>query len=108
MNFYMFHGGTNFGFMNGANVLDVWPYYGNTVTSYDYDAPLTESGDYTEKYDKGRCSYDIHTGYCYTKGDSHGFASLSDSSPFESCTVLKTPVLTKLNLCSKVPNFRRL
>ena len=59
MNFYMFHGGTNFGFMNGANVLDVWPYYGNTVTSYDYDAPLTESGDYTEKYDKGRCSYDV-------------------------------------------------
>ena len=53
VNFYMFHGGTNFGFMNGANVLDVWPYYGNTVTSYDYDAPLTESGDYTEKYDKG-------------------------------------------------------
>jgi len=52
VNFYMFHGGTNFGFMNGANVLDVWPYYGNTVTSYDYDAPLTESGDYTEKYDK--------------------------------------------------------
>ena len=53
VNFYMFHGGTNFGFMNGANVLDVWPYYGNTVTSYDYDAPLTESGDYTEKYEKG-------------------------------------------------------
>ena len=41
VNFYMFHGGTNFGFMNGANVLDVWPFYGNTVTSYDYDAPLT-------------------------------------------------------------------
>ena len=60
MNFYMFHGGTNFGFMNGANVLDIWPYYANTVTSYDYDAPLTESGDYTEKYDKGRCSYDVH------------------------------------------------
>merc|ERR1712110_1390392 len=28
VNFYMFHGGTNFGFMNGANVLDVWPFYG--------------------------------------------------------------------------------
>ena len=52
VNFFMFHGGTNFGFMNGANVLDVWPFYANTVTSYDYDAPLTESGDYTEKYDK--------------------------------------------------------
>ena len=41
VNFYMFHGGTNFGFMNGGNVLDVWPFYANTVTSYDYDAPLT-------------------------------------------------------------------
>ncbi len=47
VNFYMFHGGTNFGFMNGAN------YEGKikpTVTSYDYDAPLSESGDITDKY----------------------------------------------------------
>ena len=79
----MFHGGTNWGFMNGANVLDRLPYYAPDVTSYgkqlhtmadityisiwayaisegalnlylwyfpDYDAPITESGDYTEKY----------------------------------------------------------
>lgn len=48
VNFYMFHGGTNFGLMNGANFEN-----GNlcpTVTSYDYNAPLTESGDLTEKY----------------------------------------------------------
>jgi len=47
VNFYMFHGGTNFGFMNGAN------YYGGlqpTVTSYDYDAPISEAGELTEKY----------------------------------------------------------
>lgn len=47
VNFYMFHGGTNFGFMNGAN------YDGKhraDVTSYDYDALLTEAGDFTEKY----------------------------------------------------------
>ncbi|XP_054223546.1 beta-galactosidase-1-like protein 3 isoform X4 [Homo sapiens] len=46
-NVYMFHGGTNFGFMNGAT------YFGKhsgIVTSYDYDAVLTEAGDYTEKY----------------------------------------------------------
>ncbi|XP_033641124.1 beta-galactosidase-1-like protein 2 [Asterias rubens] len=55
INFYMFHGGTNFGFMNGANVL---PGEGQTytyaadVTSYDYDAPLSEAGDLTEKYYK--------------------------------------------------------
>ena len=30
----MFHGGTNWGFMNGANVLDRLPYYAPDVTSY--------------------------------------------------------------------------
>ncbi len=44
---YMFHGGTNFGFMNGANYQDV---YAPTVTSYDYFAPLNEAGDRTEFY----------------------------------------------------------
>ena len=47
VNFYMFHGGTNFGFMNGANCMEE---YQPTVTSYDYDAPLTEWGDPTPKY----------------------------------------------------------
>jgi len=55
VNFYMFHGGTNFAFMNGANILgyngaEVSPSYVPDVTSYDYDAPLTESGHYTAKY----------------------------------------------------------
>lgn len=46
-NIYMFHGGTNFGFMNGANYKNgIQP----TVTSYDYGAPLTENGEYTELY----------------------------------------------------------
>ncbi|KAK2895016.1 hypothetical protein Q8A67_012245 [Cirrhinus molitorella] len=47
INLYMFHGGTSFGFMNGA--LDLGTYKPQT-SSYDYDAPLTESGDYTTKY----------------------------------------------------------
>lgn len=47
VNFYMFHGGTNFGFYNGANNHGT---YEPTVTSYDYDSPLTEWGDVTEKY----------------------------------------------------------
>lgn len=46
-NIYMFHGGTNFGFMNGANYADT---YQPTVTSYDYGAFLTENGEYTEQY----------------------------------------------------------
>ena len=47
-NFYMFHGGTNFGFTNGAN--HHRGIYQPTVTSYDYCAPLNEAGDRTENY----------------------------------------------------------
>ena len=47
LNFYMFHGGTNFGFMNGANHYDS---YEPTITSYDYNALLSESGDLTPAY----------------------------------------------------------
>ncbi len=50
-NMYMFHGGTNFGFNAGANHQGK---YQPTVTSYDYCAPLTEWGDYTETYHKIR------------------------------------------------------
>lgn len=75
INFYMFHGGTSFGFMNGA--IDIgtykpqtssyglvlfytlWNYVGlckaclvtfTSIFLLDYDAPLTESGGYTVKY----------------------------------------------------------
>ena len=41
---------------------------------------LTEIKEIQSAYFNGRYTYDIHTGYCYTKEDSHGFASLSDSS----------------------------
>uniref|UniRef100_A0A671VD68 Si:dkey-224e22.2 n=1 Tax=Sparus aurata TaxID=8175 RepID=A0A671VD68_SPAAU len=47
INLYMFHGGTSFGFMNGAMDFGT---YKPQVTSYDYDAPLSEAGDYTPKY----------------------------------------------------------
>lgn len=45
VNMYMFIGGTNFGYWNGANEP-----YDAQPTSYDYDSPLTEAGDLTEKY----------------------------------------------------------
>ena len=47
VNIYMFHGGTNFGFTNGANDKGT---YAPIVTSYDYDAPLDEAGNPTAKY----------------------------------------------------------
>jgi beta-galactosidase len=49
INFYMFFGGTNFGFTAGAN--DGGPgQFNSDVTSYDYDAPMDEAGDVTPKY----------------------------------------------------------
>ncbi len=51
VNLYMFEGGTSFGFMNGSNYYDrLTP----DVTSYDYDAVLTEDGQITEKYRRYR------------------------------------------------------
>ena len=48
INFYMFTGGTNFAFFNGANNSSAT--YQPTITSYDYNAPISECGDVTEKY----------------------------------------------------------
>ena len=47
-NLYMFHGGTNFGFMNGANGGNC-PYK-PLITSYDVNGTLNEEGDPTPKY----------------------------------------------------------
>ncbi|GAA1700812.1 beta-galactosidase [Microbacterium sediminicola] len=47
VNFYMFHGGTNFGLMNGANDKGR---YSAITTSYDYDAPLDEAGNPNAKF----------------------------------------------------------
>lgn len=43
---YMTHGGTSFGHWGGAN----FPNFSPTCTSYDYDAPIGESGNITPKY----------------------------------------------------------
>ena len=48
VNMYMFEGGTNFAFWNGADCTS--DEYLPVPTSYDYDAPLTEAGDLTVKY----------------------------------------------------------
>ena len=48
INFYMFHGGTNFGWMNGCSARKEHDL--PQITSYDYDAILTEYGAKTEKY----------------------------------------------------------
>jgi beta-galactosidase len=52
-NFYMAHGGTNFGFTTGANYdknHDIQP----DMTSYDYGAPVSEAGWVTPSFDSIR------------------------------------------------------
>ena len=48
-NFYVIHGGTNFGYWAGANSSGPNSYQPD-VTSYDYDAPINEIGQPTPKY----------------------------------------------------------
>jgi beta-galactosidase len=48
-NFYVVHGGTNFGFTAGANAFSPTAYQPD-ITSYDYDAPINEQGEPTPKY----------------------------------------------------------
>lgn len=49
VNFYMFYGGTNFGFTTGTTGSGSGDFKAYT-TSYDYDAPINEAGDITPKY----------------------------------------------------------
>ncbi|CAG9766096.1 unnamed protein product [Ceutorhynchus assimilis] len=46
-NAYMFLGGTNFAFNSGASLSHTFE---AITTSYDYDSPLSENGQYTSKY----------------------------------------------------------
>lgn len=48
-NIYMAHGGTNFGFTSGANY-DKGHQIQPDITSYDYDAPISEAGWVTSKF----------------------------------------------------------
>ncbi len=65
-NVYMVHGGTNFGFTSGANYdkkRDIQP----DLTSYDYDAPISEAGWVTPKYDSIRNVIKKYVGYAVPK-----------------------------------------
>ena len=56
---YMFHGGTTFGFMNGANYERRGGYRPQT-TSYDYDAALDEAGRPSRKFAPFRAAIARH------------------------------------------------
>ena len=60
VNIYMFHGGTSFDLMNGANDYDN---LAPDVTSYDYDAPLSEDGRITRKYELFKAAVEAKLGH---------------------------------------------
>lgn len=60
VNLYMFDGGTTFGWMNGADSHTGSDYHPDT-TSYDYDAPIDESGAPRYKFDLFRKAILEHT-----------------------------------------------
>ena len=94
-NFYMFHGGTNFGFTNGANYAEK---FDPTITSYDYNAPLNEAGDRTETYYRIRQTIGKYVPLPpLTAKDSekaaYGKVKLTESAPlFENISNLAAPV----------------
>ena len=88
--FYMFHGGTNFGFTSGANLFDRDPerplhfkYYSD-VTSYDYDALLNEWGEITPKYLAVQKVMSEYLGVTLPKSEPVPVMSLGDISLTEA------------------------
>ena len=91
INLYMFHGGTNFGFMNGCSargVIDL-----PQVTSYDYDALLNEQGNPTPKY------------YAVQKMLGTYFPEYPQAEPLikESGDLLGIPLSQKVSLFATLP-----
>jgi len=67
VNMYMFVGGTNWAFMNGANADSAFS-LAASVTSYDYDSPISENGDLTSKYYAVQKVIAHHTGLPLPQG----------------------------------------
>lgn len=98
VNFYMLHGGTNFGFYNGANFSDK---YEPTITSYDYDSLLTEDGEFTKKYYLVKDIISKYTNIpevklsTVIKKKAYGEVALNQTSRlFESLDNLSTPTVS--------------
>lgn len=94
VNFYMFHGGTNFGFNGGANQSEENGYTPDT-TSYDYDALLDERGNITEKYKECKKIIEKYTSTPelelttipsreYNNAEYHGSANLIGNNGLET------------------------
>ena len=103
LNMYMFIGGTNFGFTSGANHYEKFEPH---VTSYDYDALLSECGDTTKKYFAVREVIQRHTGEPLPdvpenrEKAAYGSVALTESaSIFDQLDRLSTPIHSDVPKC---------
>lgn len=108
VNIYMFEGGTNFGFMNGANYYEK---LAPDVTSYDYDALLTEDGRITPKYKEFQKVIGKHASLpkvdlsCHIKQGSYGpFDVTRTADLFRNLDNLSTPTESPYPLCMEKLN----
>ncbi|AYW46099.1 glycoside hydrolase family 35 protein [Tetragenococcus koreensis] len=95
INLYMFHGGTNFGFMNGCSARRQTDL--PQITSYDYGAPLNEEGNPTEKY------------YAISRMLHHYYPEIQQKEPLvkESMTMKGIPLTAKVSLFATIDAISR-
>lgn len=94
---YMFQGGTNWGFSAGGNLSETFQPF---VTSYDYDALLTEAGDVTPKFEACRDVIHKHlkldrpkTSFPPSRKAAYGRVALTHGMALESALgMVSTPV----------------
>ena len=103
LNMYMFIGGTNFGFTSGANHYEK---FAPDVTSYDYDALLTECGDVTPKFMAVRKVIQKHLGSDLPEipknreKRAYGTAELNERVGFfKALTALSKPISSNVPKC---------
>ncbi len=106
LNMYMFIGGTNFGFTSGANHYEK---FAPDVTSYDYDAMLSECGDVTPKYYAVRevikkyIDYELPEVPANREKRAYGMVKLTEQAGFfESLDKLSVPQHSDVPKCMEL------
>lgn len=85
-NIYMLHGGTNWGFMNGANWTPEG--YRPDVSSYDYDSAIAEDGRLTRKFYAFRDVIGMHIEHLPEPPEENSTISLHTVEFAESCPLV--------------------
>lgn len=103
-NLYMFHGGTNFGFINGANANNDGLNYQSTITSYDYDAPVSETGRLSQKFEELKLTIKNNA----PKGAvPKTLPWIPDDSPYTGYGMIKLTTQMDLSEILKHVNFKK-